>query len=43
VGSDWHRSRHYHPQPGVGAIILIAWAIVLAFIGIGLTGQRDID
>lgn len=30
-------------SPGVGAIILIAWAIVLAFIGIGLTGHRDIN
>ena len=30
-------------SPGVGAIILIAWAIVLAFIGIGITGQRDIN
>ena len=30
-------------SPGVGAIILIAWAIVLAFIGIGLTAQRDIN
>jgi ABC-2 type transport system permease protein len=29
-------------SPGVGAITLIAWAIVLAFIGIGLTLQRDI-
>lgn len=30
-------------SPGVGAIILIAWAIVLALIGIGLTGRRDIN
>jgi ABC-type transport system involved in multi-copper enzyme maturation permease subunit len=30
-------------SPGVGAITLIAWAVVLAFIGIGLTGQRDIN
>ena len=30
-------------SPGGGAIILIAWAIVLAFIGIGLTSQRDIN
>jgi ABC-2 type transport system permease protein len=30
-------------SPGVGAITLIAWAIALAFIGIGLTGQRDIS
>jgi hypothetical protein len=29
--------------PGVGAIILIAWALVLACIGIGLTSQRDIN
>ena len=30
-------------SPGVGAIILIAWTIVLALIGIGLTVRRDID
>jgi ABC-2 type transport system permease protein len=30
-------------SPGVGAIILISWAIVLASIGIGLTSQRDIN
>ena len=30
-------------SPGVGAIILIAWAIVLTLIGIGLTSQRDIN
>lgn len=30
-------------SPGTGAIILIAWAIVLAVIGIGLTKQRDIN
>jgi ABC-2 type transport system permease protein len=30
-------------SPGAGAIILIAWAIVLAFIGIGLASQRDIN
>lgn len=30
-------------SPGGGAIILIAWAIVLAFIGISLTSQRDIN
>jgi hypothetical protein len=30
-------------SPAVGAIILIAWAIVLAFIGVGLTSQRDIN
>ena len=29
--------------PGVGAIILITWAIVLALMGIGLTSQRDIN
>jgi hypothetical protein len=30
-------------SPSVGAIILIAWTIVLALIGIGLTARRDID
>jgi len=30
-------------SPAVGAIILIAWATVLAMIGIGLTSQRDIN
>ena len=30
-------------SPSVGAIILIAWAILLAFIGIGLTAHRDIN
>ncbi len=30
-------------SPGAGAIILIAWAAVLAFIGIGLTSRRDIN
>ena len=34
---------HHLLSPGVGAIMLIAWAIVLALIGIGLTGQRDIN
>ena len=34
---------HHLLSPGVGAIILIAWAIVLALIGIGLTSQRDIN
>jgi ABC-2 type transport system permease protein len=30
-------------SPGGGAIILIAWAIVLAVVGIGATSQRDIN
>jgi ABC-2 type transport system permease protein len=30
-------------SPGAGALTLIAWAIVLAFIGIGLTSRRDIN
>jgi ABC-2 type transport system permease protein len=30
-------------SPAAGAIILIAWAIVLALVGIGLTSQRDIN
>jgi hypothetical protein len=30
-------------SPGVGAITLIIWAIVLSVIGIGLTGRRDIN
>jgi ABC-2 type transport system permease protein len=30
-------------SPGVGAVILIAWAVVLAVIGVGLTSQRDIN
>lgn len=30
-------------SPAAGAIILIAWAIVLAIGGIGLTSQRDIN
>ena len=29
--------------PATGAAILIAWAMVLAIIGIALTAQRDID
>jgi ABC-2 type transport system permease protein len=29
--------------PGVGAIILIAWTIVLTFAGIGLTSRRDVN
>ena len=30
-------------SPGAGAIILIAWAVVLALIGVGATGHRDIN
>ncbi len=30
-------------SPGVGAVVLIAWAIVLALIGVGLTSRRDIN
>jgi ABC-2 type transport system permease protein len=30
-------------SPGVGAITLIAWAIVLAVVGIALSGRRDIN
>ena len=30
-------------SPGVGAIILIAWAIMLALVGLGLTSRRDIN
>ena len=30
-------------SPGAGAVVLIAWALLLAVIGIGLTGQRDIN
>ncbi len=30
-------------SPAAGATILIAWAIVLAVVGIGLTSQRDIN
>lgn len=30
-------------SPGVSAIILVAWALVLTVCGIGLTSQRDID
>ncbi len=30
-------------SPGAGAIILIAWAVLLGVIGIGLTGRRDIN
>ncbi len=30
-------------SPGAGAIILIAWAVVLAGIGIAITAQRDIN
>jgi ABC-2 type transport system permease protein len=30
-------------SPAAGAIILIAWAIVLALAGVGLTSQRDIN
>lgn len=29
--------------PGVGAIILVAWAVVLAVVGVGLTAERDIN
>jgi ABC-2 type transport system permease protein len=36
------KTQHLLP-PGVGGIILIAWTIVLALIGIGLTSQRDIN
>ena len=34
---------HHLLSPGVGAIILIAWAIVLALSGIGLISQRDVN
>ncbi len=30
-------------SPGAGAIVLIAWAVLLGAIGIGLTGRRDIN
>jgi ABC-2 type transport system permease protein len=30
-------------SPGAGVTILIAWALVLAVIGIGVTSQRDIN
>ncbi len=30
-------------SPGAGAITLIAWAVLLAVIGIGLTAQRDVN
>ncbi len=30
-------------SPAAGAIILIAWAVLLGVVGIGLTGRRDIN
>jgi ABC-2 type transport system permease protein len=34
---------HHLLSPGVGAVILIAWAAALAAIGIALTARRDIN
>ncbi len=30
-------------SPGVGAIVLIAWSVLLAVVGVGLTARRDVN
>jgi ABC-2 type transport system permease protein len=34
---------HHLLSPGAGAVILIAWAVALAAVGIALTARRDIS